>query len=265
MARRFASKRAIVDFVPHTLRGSGRRCATIIPCADDLDAGTLDIDFVLHREGPASSWATQARLGQNLLIAGPRGSLVVPVAFDWYLLAGNEIAIPALARQINELLAQARVIAIIEVDDLAEHQPFRGQVDVTLVYVYRNSQPPSTISLILDRIRATALPEGVAHAFVAGEASMSKAIRAYLTEERGFDPEYIRPPGIGCSGSRTRRTSAGTAPLVAIGSGMTKDGSISSHRPPSRRHQTGKAKSREYCCDRPHCPDRAAAHLHSRA
>jgi NADPH-dependent ferric siderophore reductase len=161
----------------------------------DLDAGTLDLDFVLHGDGPASSWAAQASIGQKLVIGGPRGSLIVPAAFDWYLLVGDETAIPALARRIAELPAAARVLAVIEVDNPAERQSFPGTADVSLTHVYRNGAPAGTTSLILDRIRTMRFPTGTAYAFVAGEASMSKAVRAHLTETRGFDPEYVKAAG----------------------------------------------------------------------
>ena len=34
-------------------------------------AQTLDVDFVLHGEGPASTWAAQAAVGQQLVMIGP--------------------------------------------------------------------------------------------------------------------------------------------------------------------------------------------------
>jgi NADPH-dependent ferric siderophore reductase len=71
----------------------------------DVDAGWIDLDFVLHGDGPASSWAANARIGSKLVIGGPRGSLVIPAAYDWYLLAGDETALPALGRRIEELPA----------------------------------------------------------------------------------------------------------------------------------------------------------------
>ena len=44
----------------------------------DPASGELDIDFVLHGDGPAATWAAQAAVGQSLYIAGPRGSMIVP-------------------------------------------------------------------------------------------------------------------------------------------------------------------------------------------
>lgn len=81
----------------------------------DLDIGELDIDFVLHGDGPASTWAEQAKPGQFLHIGGPRGSMIVPDIFDSYLLIGDETALPAIARRLEELPAGRRVLAVIEV------------------------------------------------------------------------------------------------------------------------------------------------------
>lgn len=161
----------------------------------DVDAGTLDLDFVLHGDGPASDWAARARIGDKLVIGGPRGSLIVPAAFDWYLLAGDESAIPAIARRIEELPAGARVIAVIEIDAFAEQLPFPGAADVSLNYVCRNGVAAGRTSLILDRIKTMRFPQGTAYAFVAGEASMAKAVRAHLTEARGFDPDHVKAAG----------------------------------------------------------------------
>ena len=65
----------------------------------DLNTFELDIDFVLHGDGPAATWAAQASPGQSLYIGGPRGSMVVPDMFDSYLLIGDETALPAIARR----------------------------------------------------------------------------------------------------------------------------------------------------------------------
>ncbi|WEK04421.1 MAG: siderophore-interacting protein [Candidatus Devosia phytovorans] len=157
--------------------------------------GWIDIDFVLHGDGPASGWAAKVKLGDKLVIGGPRGSLVVPAAYDWYLLAGDETALPALGRRIEELPAGSKIVAFIEVDNTTEEQTFETVADLTLVYLHRNGEPAGTTSLILDAIKAATLRDGVAYAYVAGESAMSKAVRAHLTDERGFNPEYVKAAG----------------------------------------------------------------------
>ena len=157
--------------------------------------GWLELDFVLHGDGPAATWAARARPGAALVIGGPRGSQVVPAAFDWYLLAGDETALPAIGRRIEELPAGSRVVAIIEVADKAEEQAFHTAATVSLSWVHRNGRPAGTTSLVLDALRAATLPRGDAYAYIAGESTMSKAVRAHLIDERGFDPEYVKAAG----------------------------------------------------------------------
>lgn len=161
----------------------------------DVDAGWIELDFVLHGDGPASTWAAQSVIGSKLVIGGPRGSLVIPAAYDWYLLAGDETALPALGRRIEELPAGAKVVAFVEVADAAEEQRFDSAADVSITYLHRDGRPAGSTSLILDAVKAATLPAGDAYAYIAGESTMSKAVRAHLTDERGFNPGYVKAAG----------------------------------------------------------------------
>ncbi|KKB11038.1 FAD-binding protein [Devosia geojensis] len=161
----------------------------------DPERLTLDLDFVLHGDGPASSWAAQARLGQKLVVAGPRGSAIVPLTFDWYLLAGDETALPAIARRLAELPAGARAIVVIEVADAAEEQDLASPADLTLTWVHRNGAEAGTTRLIEAAVGRMDLPHGDAYAFIAGEADMSRALKKHLVETRGFNPEWVKAAG----------------------------------------------------------------------
>lgn len=77
----------------------------------------LTLDFILHDAGPATAWAQQVKIGDQLGIGGPRGSQVVADVFDWYLLLGDETAMPAIGRRLEELSDDVRAIVLIEVDD----------------------------------------------------------------------------------------------------------------------------------------------------
>lgn len=164
------------------------------PRAWSVEEGWIELDFVLHGDGPASTWAATAELGSTLVIGGPRGSQVVPMSFDWYFLAGDETALPAIGRRIEELPADATVVAVIEVDNPAEEQRFETAADLTLIYVHRNGAPSGT-TLLADAVAATPLPEGEAYAYIAGEVNMARAVRAHLTQARGFNPEWVKAAG----------------------------------------------------------------------
>jgi len=88
------------------------------PRAFDTAARELTLEFALHGDGPAARWAAQAAPGQSVTIGGPRGSFVVPTDYAWHLLAGDETALPAVARRLEELPAEAHAIVVLQVDDL---------------------------------------------------------------------------------------------------------------------------------------------------
>ena len=73
----------------------------------DPNKRELVIEFVLHGEGPASEWAAQAKPGRRLGIGGPRGSVIMADDYDAYLLVGDETALPAIARRLEEMPPRA--------------------------------------------------------------------------------------------------------------------------------------------------------------
>ncbi|TCK35548.1 NADPH-dependent ferric siderophore reductase [Leucobacter luti] len=82
----------------------------------------LDLDFVLHGDGPAASWARDAHAGDELWFAGPKSSTVIPADVDWVLLAGDETAIPAIMRFLDERPANAPARVTITIsEESAQH------------------------------------------------------------------------------------------------------------------------------------------------
>ena len=160
----------------------------------DAAAQFLDLDFVLHGDGPASGWASAARPGDSLMVAGPRGSVVVPDAFDWHLLVGDETALPAIGRRIEELPAGRRVLAIIEVPEAGDRQDFATAADVEIVWIDRAGEAAGLANRLLPALAMAQFPAGVGFAFVAGEAEMARSLRAHLVA-RGFENEHIRAAG----------------------------------------------------------------------
>ncbi|MCE9671207.1 siderophore-interacting protein [Myxococcus stipitatus] len=161
----------------------------------DAVAGELDLDFVLHGSGPASTWAAQAKPGDMLGVGGPRGSLFVSNDFDWYLLAGDETAIPAIARRLEELPAGARAIVFIEVANASEEQRFETRADVKLTWLHRDGAEAGTTNLLDAAIRALEFPPGDYFAWVSGESLAMRPIRDHLLNERGTKKSWVRVTG----------------------------------------------------------------------
>ncbi|NML32890.1 siderophore-interacting protein [Paraburkholderia antibiotica] len=165
----------------------------------DRDARELDIEFALHEAGPAATWAAQAKVGQYLGIGGPRGSLVIPTGFDWHLLIGDDTALPAIARRLEELPAGARVAAVIEVADPSARIEFSTRAELHLVWCYRDAateesvDAPARGAALLQAVRETYVPEqGEGYVWAAGEAATIRAVRQHLCGERGIDKTRIR-------------------------------------------------------------------------
>ncbi|MBW4716881.1 siderophore-interacting protein [Saccharothrix obliqua] len=148
-------------------------------------AGELDIDFVLHGDGPGSSWAAGAVEGNAVGVLGPRGSVLVPKGLDWYVVAGDETALPAIARWLEQAEEGERIYAFVEVADENEQLPLVSKADVRLTWLHRAGAPAGG-ALLHDAIAALVLPEGDGFAWVAGEAGALKPIRRHLRDERGL-------------------------------------------------------------------------------
>lgn len=153
----------------------------------DPVAGELDIDFVLHHAGPATDWASQAEPGQYVAIGGPRGSFVVPTGYDWHLLAGDETAIPAIARRLEELPAQAKAIVFIAIKTEGARLALPSACQLQLHWVL-DAAPGALASAV----RGISLPAGEGYAWAAGEYSEIKAVREVLVDVLGMDKSRIR-------------------------------------------------------------------------
>lgn len=157
----------------------------------DLDTLELDIDFVLHGDGPASTWAEQARPGQFLHIGGPRGSMIVPDMFDSYLLIGDETAIPAIARRLEGLAANRRALVIIEVENGAEQQKLESPAQVNVIWVLRDGGTNN----LLTTVKELQIPAGHLYTWVATESKVSRQIRRVLLDEHGLNDQFLKAVG----------------------------------------------------------------------
>ena len=183
-----AGKGRATDAVPPTARD-------YTPRRFDPERNELVVEFVIHGDGPASGWAAHAASGQWLGVGGPRGSFLVPDDYDIYLLAGDETALPAIARHLEEARPGARVLALIEVADAHEQRHLPTAANAAIHWLHRDGVPAGT-STLLDRALADlALPPGDAHAWLAGEIETIRRLRSHLIEHKGLSRDRIRAAG----------------------------------------------------------------------
>lgn len=151
----------------------------------DRAARELTIEFALHGDGPAANWSASVRPGQRAAIAGPRGSFIIPLDYDWHLLVGDETALPAITRRLEELPAGAQAIVLIQACDPEDRRDFASAATATVQWVSHSDQ-------MVEAVRALDLPAGEGYAWCAAEARVAAELRRILVDEKGHDRHAIR-------------------------------------------------------------------------
>lgn len=156
----------------------------LTPRAHDPDRGELVLEVALHGHGPASRWAAAATVGDPVTIGGPRGSMIIPMDYDWHLLAGDASALPAIARRLEELPAGRRVRVLVQAD-AADWRPLPSASPLQMQWV----------EMADDWLRAladTPLPPGDGFVWCAGEAQQMARARALLRDTHAHPREAMR-------------------------------------------------------------------------
>ncbi|WEK40824.1 MAG: siderophore-interacting protein [Candidatus Brevundimonas colombiensis] len=166
------------------------------PRAYDPATNRLTLDFAIGHGGPATEWATAAKVGSVLGIGGPRGSFVVPTDFADHVLIGDETALPAIARRLEELPAGVRAHAVIEVADAASRLDLDSPAEVALTWATRDGAPRGRAETLLAAVETalTGVDRSDAYVWIAAEADVAKALRARALA-LGFSPKAMKAAG----------------------------------------------------------------------
>ena len=151
----------------------------------------LDVDFVLHESGVATTWAKQARVKDELVVGGPRGSTLVKYEFDEYLLVADDAGLPALLRRLEDLPAGAKVTVFAEVQSAAHELPTTTQAALTLRWLHRGDAAAGTTTLLQDAVGAWPQPTGTVFVWVGAERATAFGIKENLLA-RGLDADTMR-------------------------------------------------------------------------
>ena len=179
-------------FVPGV---SGMEMRDFTPRHYDDATNELVIDFALHDAGPATAWARGANVGDTVEIGGPRGSVLVPADFDWWLLIGDETALPAMGRRLEELPQGTVVFTIAAVAQAAEEQAFATRASLQARWVHRPLAEAGDVAPLLDALKSIVLPAGDGFIWIAAEASVARALRAHVLCEMRHTPQWLKASG----------------------------------------------------------------------
>ncbi|GAA5084005.1 siderophore-interacting protein [Microbacterium yannicii] len=155
----------------------------------------VDLDFYLHPSpGPASRWASDARVGDELVIVGPRGSQAAPQGAARLVLVVDETALPSATRWAAEVPATTTVDLVATAADggawvdayIAETS---GRTDVR---VHRpDAGDPDALVTALDTVGVDAST----FVFAAGEASALIPVRRHLRRTLALPAEQVSLSG----------------------------------------------------------------------
>jgi NADPH-dependent ferric siderophore reductase len=154
----------------------------------DVAAGTVEIDFVLHDgdDMPGARFGAEARPGDLVGMTGPGGGSLK--AASTYLFLGDETALPAIGRMIEELPQDASATAFIEIADDAERQDLALRRGIDLHWLSRKGHAAGSTTLLADALRT--VPEAFwsrePYVWAACEQAAARAIKAHLADAVGL-------------------------------------------------------------------------------
>ena len=160
------------------------------------DENRLDIDFALHDAGPATLWANNAQVGDRAEIGGPRGSQIVSGPISRWILIGDETALPAIARRVEELPPGVPVSSLVAIPTPEDKQDFETDADLSASWVCRTN--PTDWTGLLAKL-ADMPVERDAFVWIAAEANVARHVRHHL-EERGHPRGWMKASGYWIAG-----------------------------------------------------------------
>lgn len=156
----------------------------------DRAAGTVAIDMLLHpvhgSVAPGADFAQRAAPGMVVGMAGPGGGGMPDSS--WLFLAGDETALPAIARTLEGLSPETRAVLRIEVTDQRDELPLASPARLDLAWLHRGRVPAARSRLLLDALRRAPFPPMGAERFVwfASEAGIAREAKAFLKGRADF-------------------------------------------------------------------------------
>ncbi|WP_263167054.1 siderophore-interacting protein [Streptomyces sp. SCSIO ZS0520] len=159
--------------------------------ADRPELGEVDMDFVLHGgDQLASGWAARAKPGDESIWYGPSPANPLDPETPWWLLFGDETALPALAASLEQLPPGSRARVFVEVADAEEQLPLYTGSGTEITWLHRNGRPAG--SLLHKAVSALSLPPGPGRVWGAAERGVTGALREHFVRGHGIPRDRTR-------------------------------------------------------------------------
>lgn len=155
----------------------------------DSRSGTIEVDFVKHITddhmcGFAARWAMNAQVGDSISIAGPGSIQEMNTEADWFFMAADMTALPALSAKIRRLPPEAQGYAVIKVISEQDVQPIEAPKNFDVKWIFEGDQ-------LDDAVRSLPWRDGNASVWCACEFDAMRSLRQYFRNEKQVGREHI--------------------------------------------------------------------------
>ncbi|MFZ4928417.1 siderophore-interacting protein [Chryseobacterium sp. Mn2064] len=154
----------------------------------DLIKRELTIDFVSHGDnGPASAWASKAKIGDSLEIGMKESSKPLVPEVDFYLFVGDATALPVICAIVEQLPSYVTAKVLLEVHGKEDELILCSAADLTVKWLYNSS--PENGSMLADITRQIEFPSGISkkYVFIAAEYHTVHDLRDYFKKILEWD------------------------------------------------------------------------------
>ena len=156
----------------------------------------IDVDFMLHGkeggviEGVAAPWAMQARVGDKISILGPGSATFINTQADWYLLAADMTAMPALIANIARLPQSGCGYIVVEILSAEDQQDITAPPGMKVFWVV-NPSAGSDASPLNIAIRELPWLEGEVAIWAACEFKTMKKLRQFFRVDKAIERSHL--------------------------------------------------------------------------
>lgn len=154
------------------------------PLAFDAEHNELTLDFYIHNGGVASRWAEMSKVGDKLMIGGPRGSLVIPTDYAWQLYICDESGLPAVRRRLQSLPDSITPYVMVN----SHHEQTQPYLDAFTGAKIEWLDMDS----ISQRLKKLTVPAEDYFVWITGEGKDVKRLSDELQATHELDADYVR-------------------------------------------------------------------------
>lgn len=166
--------------LPGTDAGPIARRYTI--SGSDRAAGVVEIEAVVHGDGPGARFLGATAPGDRLEAIGPRGKITLVEGVATHLFLGDEASLPAIASMVAALGPGAHAIVVAEVEGPDERRvldpPTGARLELT--WLERGGADPADPARVLAVLEGLDFDAEGVHAYVFGEFHVVQAARRLL-------------------------------------------------------------------------------------